>query len=110
MTRAALHRECIAPAIGQGRPRRRFRVERFTQLVEDREGEIGAMTCDAAIGLDRSRENAEQGRFARAVAANEANAIAAQYAGRKIARNNLITKPLVDVLELGNETAAGIRG
>ncbi len=67
------------------------------------------MTRDAAVRLDRAGKNAEQGRFAGTVAADQADAVAAQHAGREIARDDLIAEGLIDVLEFGNETTADIR-
>ena len=68
------------------------------------------MARDAAIRRERAGENAEQGRLAGAVAADQPDAIAAQHAGREIAHDRLVAESLVDMLQLGDEAAPDIGG
>ena len=68
----------------------RVGVELVAQLVEIRDGQIGAAAHGAGVRLDLAQDQLQQRRLPRAVGADEADAVAAQDARREIADQHVV--------------------
>ena len=97
----------VAAAACQNRRQRCFEVEQGARLVERRERQIGAENELPHIGLKATCQQIDQRRLARTVRPDDADAVAAQNADRKIVDHRLFAIGLGDMCGL-DHTRAGI--
>ena len=84
---------------------RRVHVQCIAQLVKISHLQIRALPDLAAVAGQLAQNHFEQGGFAHAVGANQANLVATQKRGRKILSNHLVLKALADIGQFGHQLA-----
>ena len=89
MPRDAIDRDRIAAPVGQERGERRFRRQHRAPLVERLHEQIAAQLHFAAVGRQSPGQEIQQRRLARAVRADNADAVAAQDPHGEIAHDCL---------------------
>src|SRR5690606_2388412 len=80
-------------------------VETLPSLIEGRDFEPGPKAQMSGIGLQRTRQELQQGRLAGPVGADEADAVAAQDAAGKAAHEHALAVALFEVPRLDHKLA-----
>lgn len=105
MARAAAHRDHVV-ALGNAVHDAGFRIERFAQLIEIADFQIGTQAHLAFCGLLLAQQHADKRCFARAVFAYQAHAVAALNDCGKIAdERRLAGVPDRNIVGLNNQLA-----
>ena len=90
MTRLAMHHDLIAARRAQRLPQGLVAVEHGAMLVEIGLGQVLGELDRAAVGLELAGQHAQERRLAGAVGADDADAVAAQDAGREVAHDDAL--------------------
>ena len=85
-------------------------IQLRAHLVEIRDLQLGAEADGAAIGLFLAQDQLQQRGLAGAVGTDQADLVAAQDGGGKIAHDGFRAKALADVVQLGHDLAGALAG
>ena len=86
-----------------------FQIQLATQLVEVGHFQLGTVLDGATGGLELAEHQLQQGTFAGAIVANQANTVTAQDIGGEVAHQWALARPgETDLLQLDNALARGI--
>ncbi|MND87406.1 hypothetical protein D3C80_794060 [compost metagenome] len=107
---AAAHQDAVAAARRQRVPQGHVRLQPLARLVEVEGFEVGAHAHRALVRGQFAQQHLDQGGLARAVGADDGQAVAADDAGGQVLEDDAVAERLGDALDVGDQLARGAAG
>ncbi|MNJ46401.1 hypothetical protein D3C77_415290 [compost metagenome] len=107
---AAAHQDAVAAARRQRVPQGHVGLQPLARLVEVEGFEVGAHAHGALVRGQFAQQHLDQGGLARAVGADDGQAVAADDAGGQVLEDDAVAERLGDALDVGDQLARGAAG